>query len=95
MFLMSYVCILIGLNRRKKPSGKMIVLIGLLIPCILAGIRNISVGTDTSGYVLNVYKIAISEQNIIEYFKTVNYWYLIKDYLYLIMYQPHLIIIKQ
>lgn len=84
IFFISYVCVLIGLNIRKKTLGKMIVLIGLLIPCILAGVRNISVGTDTSGYVFNIYNIAISEQNIIEYFKTVNDWYLIKDYLYLI-----------
>lgn len=43
---------------KKKVFGYFLLAIAILIPCILAGCRDLSIGTDTSFYVRNYFRIA-------------------------------------
>lgn len=46
---------------------------GILLPCILAGIRDISVGSDTSGYAYNLYQTASQSSTLKEYYSSTFY----------------------
>lgn len=85
VFLSSIIFVSLGAKNEGKGIGKLLVFLGLCIPCVLAGIRDLSVGTDTNGYIYNVFKIAQGNNNIFDFFKIVYQWYMIKDYLYLIL----------
>ena len=80
-FIVSIIFMLIGF----KFKSKFFVFIGLIIPCICAGLRDVSVGTDTGGYVFNTYNVVYYSSGFKDYLNRVYVWYLITDYLYLII----------
>lgn len=62
---------LIYLSQKKK--NKIFLFLSLLIPCILAGIRNISVGTDVEIYIIPNFNYAKSFLVFKEYLTYMNY----------------------
>lgn len=84
MFLLSLFFMWLGFTFKKNKIIKfLLITIGLLIPCLMAGFRGLSVGTDTNGYVLNLYKNAKSIDHfsgIISFSKRLYYS---TDYIYL------------
>lgn len=83
MFIASLVFVGIGLKNKEKLAGKILVTIGLLLPCILAGLRDVSIGTDTGGYIHNLYQLSKSSNSLFDFFETAHRWYLQSDYIYL------------
>lgn len=57
-------------------------LISILIPSILAGLRDVSIGTDVSGYIESEFNIAIAIDSFKEYFSLI--WKKEKGYLLLV-----------
>lgn len=55
MFLCSLLLIYISYIINNKFIRKLLLLCGLLLPCLLAAFRNLSIGTDTSGYVFRLF----------------------------------------
>lgn len=85
VFLISIFFISLGLKSSKKLSKKILVFIGLLIPCVLAGLRNTTVGTDTGNYVLNLYKIAVNSVSFSSFVDISEKIYYSSDILYLLI----------
>lgn len=85
IFIASLFFIYIGLKINNKIIGKVLVFIGLLIPCAVAGLRNYTVGTDTGGHILNLYKIAGNTFNFNDFQKKAELIYNCKDYIYLFL----------
>lgn len=83
IFAISLLLIFFGLKTKNKIASRILVLIGLLIPCIIAGLRNTTVGTDTGGYITNLYKIAGKSINFNEFIKNADIIYNCKDMIYL------------
>ncbi len=56
-------------NKSNKFNNinKFLFVISLLVPCIIAGARDITVGTDVRGYVLRLSNVVSSSPNIIHY----------------------------
>lgn len=65
--------ILLYLYENKKIKGKFIVVIALLLPCLLAGARDLSVGTDTDWYPKLLFDAANSSDGFKNYFNTIVY----------------------
>lgn len=55
----------------KNETRKILLIIGLLLPCILAGLRDISIGTDVSWYVKKIFDASSSSSNFSEYYNTI------------------------
>lgn len=55
--------------RVKGRVQKVFVIIGILIPCVLAAMRGMSVGSDTSGYPFSLFSIA-TENSFLPYLKS-------------------------
>lgn len=84
MFIISVLLIWIGLNLKQKWARILLVLTGLLVPCIMAGARDISIGSDTRGYIHNLYLLSSKASNLRDFFQTAYLTYAEKDYCYLI-----------
>lgn len=84
-FCLSIVFLNLGLKQKNKKIGLIFEIIGLLIPCILAGMRSINIGTDTKGYPFKLYNYAGEVFSFRELIKFSNKWYLSIDYLYLLI----------
>lgn len=69
--------------KKNKALACLFFIISVLIPCILAALRDISVGTDTKGYISKLYNTASGSDNLIEFFNKADWYYSIKDYGYL------------
>lgn len=63
-------------NKVKKNIFR---IIAIIVPCLLAAMRSVNIGTDTSGYQFNFYLYAKNSANLFEMFK----WVGTKEYLYL------------
>lgn len=85
MFILSIIFLSLGLNYKKRIYGKFLIFIGLLFPCIMAGLRGITVGTDTKGYVLNLYNIAFKMDSFNSLIKMSELIYFSSDKLYLLI----------
>lgn len=83
LFFISLMFLFIGSRTKNKIISLLTTFIGLILPCIIAGLRNSSVGTDTSGYVKKMYELAVGTNSFKEYTEAVYKWYLNKDYFYL------------
>lgn len=83
MFVLSISLISIGLRLKKSPVGKVLEFIGLLLPCVMACLRSINVGTDTKGYIHNLYNLSSGATNFSHFLKISYSWYLQNDVLYL------------
>ena len=84
-FITSILLISIGLKFKSRIVKYIFVFIGLMLPCILAGYRDISIGTDTRGYIYNLYNLASQTNSLTDFFNLAYKWYSQKDYLYLII----------
>lgn len=70
--------------KKNKIVKILIISIALLIPCILAGLRHHSIGTDVEVYVQRLFQCAKNAQNFMEYLKM--HWFLYgKINMYMIM----------
>lgn len=58
----------------NKKIKRIVLFLAVLIPCMLAGLRAISVGTDTQGYISTLYDTASSSSSISEYYKSTFYY---------------------
>lgn len=83
IFFISIFFIVLGLNQKNRKIGLVLELIGLLIPCILAGVRSTDVGTDTSGYPLSLYNFVSEGYSFNQLVDFSNMWYLSADKVYL------------
>ena len=66
-FFISCLCIKMGENNRNKA----IIFIGLLMPCVLSGLRAETIGTDVRGYINPLCKLVYESNSIPEYFQSV------------------------
>ena len=85
VFVLSITLLMAGYKIRNTIFGKILIFTGLLVPCMLAGIRDISIGTDTKGYVYNLYALAKDSNTIRSFFDIAYKWYAEKDYCYLLI----------
>ena len=86
MFFISLFFIWLGLSiKENKMIKKFFIVIGLIIPCLMAGFRGMTVGTDTSGYVWNLYINAKNIKHFSGMISFSNWLYYSKDYLYLLI----------
>lgn len=86
-FILSLICIYIGQKFEESNYSiiaKIFYIIGILIPTILAGIRDYSIGTDVEVYAVPIFKNASEYNSLNDYIS-----YVIasgnKDYLYFVM----------
>ncbi|MCM1234207.1 MAG: EpsG family protein [Ruminococcus flavefaciens] len=68
-FFLSYALLCIGQNKKSELLGKIYIIIALLLPSILAGCRDYSIGTDVLIYGNNWFRYAVNSQSIVEYIK--------------------------
>jgi len=66
-FISSFLIYLYEKNKTKR----MLLIVGLLLPCILAGLRDISIGTDVSWYVKKIFDASVFSNNFRDYFDTI------------------------
>ena len=84
LFTCSLVLMYFGYHIKNKIISSIIIFISLLLPCAIAGLRNISVGTDTKRYILGLYNIVYKSESLNDYINLAYGWK-INDYLYLII----------
>lgn len=53
-------------NKRRSKKTLLLLLVAIFIPCLLAGMRDISVGTDTAGYASKLMNYAMSSSSFAE-----------------------------
>ncbi len=61
-------CIFIANGEKAKKNRKIIVAFGLLLPCLLAGLRARTVGTDVQVYVVPMYEAAMKSSGIRDFY---------------------------
>ncbi|MBR3263912.1 EpsG family protein [Candidatus Saccharibacteria bacterium] len=85
VFAISLALIFEGLKNGKKKKLLSVFLIaaGIILPCLLAAFRNVSIGTDTNGYVSGLFNIAMQTDDLGEYYDSARTWYGISDFIYL------------
>lgn len=86
IFLFSILFINLGYysnGNKKNIIGKFFIILGLLIPCLLASLRAPTVGSDTSGYITGLYKLVSKSNSFFDYCSLGYAWYGLKDYAYL------------
>lgn len=83
MFALSLSLIWIGIKSNNKIIKIILIAAGLLLPCIMAGMRDISIGTDTKGYIHNLYSLSKESKSIFNFYDTAYAWYVERDYAYL------------
>ena len=70
IYLLTFVlsCIFIANGEKAKKNRKIIVAFGLLLPCLLAGLRARTVGTDVRVYVIPMYEAAMEASGIRDFY---------------------------
>ena len=80
-FLISCSLLYIGEKYQKnKLLSYTFIVLGLLLPCTLAGLRNETIGTDVQVYVRPMFEAAINTDKFIDYFN--SSWLVIWRYKY-------------
>lgn len=82
-FFISLLFLYLGIRDKSCKNNKLFIILALMFPCFLAAFRDISIGSDTKGYVYNLFIFAKDSNGLGNFFKTAYAWYLQKDYLYL------------
>lgn len=86
MFCLSLLLINIGLSYdKKKIVSKILIVIGILLPCLLACFRDVTIGTDTNGYIYNLFKSASNASSFSQFCNSANMYFDIQDYGYLLI----------
>ena len=85
--ILSLLCIYFGLRYAAKSKwlGRLLIVAGIVLPCLLAAGRSVEIGTDTNGYISHLFGLAQKTDNIGELFSTANSWYTISDPLYVVL----------
>lgn len=83
MFILSLIFIYFGNINRNKLVKIIFIFLGILLPCLLACFRDITIGKDTSGYILNLFNIAKKGESFNEFYLNAKYYLQIQDYGYL------------
>lgn len=85
-YLLSILFIVVGylINKEQKILKISFIMVGILIPCLLAAFRDVSIGTDTSRYILNLFNVAKKSEDLKTFFLYSSWYFDIKDYGYLI-----------
>lgn len=83
-FLLSLLCIKFSMSIREKNKmiSRIFEIIGILLPCILAALRDYSIGTDIRVYVNSLFQNAKSFSSFISYYRA-NI--VVVDFLYLLI----------
>lgn len=79
-FLLSCFLIWLSEKSRSRYIGKLLALIAILLPCILAGMRADTIGTDVKVYVEPMYNAAKQSTSFSSYLS--QRWYVIWRYMY-------------
>lgn len=72
VFFISTLLLFISNKIENKYLKRIVVVISLLIPCILAGYRNVNIGTDTKTY-KKFFLMCNNADNLIEYYNTCKF----------------------
>lgn len=67
-------------KKKLNKLAKLFLIISLLVTCVIAGARNITVGTDVKGYVVRLVNVANTYSNILSYIRNAN-----SDFLFAIL----------
>ena len=72
-------------NKYKDSSKKyyFFSIISILFPALLAGLRDVNIGTDVKVYVLPSFNIALASHNLSAFFENMKYYNL--DFLFLVL----------
>lgn len=88
VILTSIIFISLGLLSKRKYHNfiyYLFITIGLLLPCIIAGLRNNSIGSDTDFYILGLFEQVSSFSSPINYIKEMSNFWQINDLVYLMV----------
>lgn len=74
VYIVSFVlsCFLLKISESYKKSkgiSAIFVFFAIMVPCLVAGLRLYSIGTDTNGYVKPMFRLAINADNYMRYLK--------------------------
>lgn len=72
-FIIATFFIYFGAKSRKKLNRFILISLAICIPCLLASVRDVSIGTDTSGYVINIYSAAVRSSGLEDFYNTLIY----------------------
>lgn len=82
IFTISLIFIYMAAKIKNKKISLLLSFVGIMLPCILAALRSIDIGTDVQVYVYPLYKTSLKYDNFLTFFK---YPYsTINDVLYLL-----------
>jgi hypothetical protein len=87
-FILSLLLIYLSLkfkNKMNKIANVFLLVLGIILPCILASFRDISIGTDTNLYVRQFFEVSQNSSNIFNYFYNIKIIFGNTDYLYLLI----------
>lgn len=73
-FLISSLFFSIYEKCNSKTIKRIFLIVAILLPCFLAGMRDVSIGADTSGYVSTLFDTAHQSNNIFEYYNSTFYY---------------------
>ena len=85
LFIISLSFIFTGSKIKNKVFSFVFIFTGLMIPCLIAGLRSINVGTDQKIYIKSMYDLAEGQDSFNNYLKIIYLWHHNKDYLYLFL----------
>ena len=66
VFALSCISIAIG-NKKSTKNKTLFILVGILLPCILAGLRKYTIGTDVNVYIKPMFELALKSNNFNEF----------------------------
>lgn len=72
-FILSTVFMYFGEKSKKKIKRFLFISLAICIPCLLAGLRDYTIGTDTAGYVKNIFLAATQSSGIKNFYNTTIY----------------------
>lgn len=78
VYLFGFLFSLLFLYLSQKNVGKirfLLIVLGILIPCVIAGFRDPSIGTDVQVYVKPLFERAQKSTNFLEYYNSNIYYY--------------------
>ena len=69
VFGLSTLCIYLAKTTKNKSIQKLLIIIGLLLPAILAGLRAENIGVDVKSYAISFFERAKQSDSIINFLK--------------------------
>lgn len=85
MFATSLTLMYLGLKSSKKISKRILIFLSLFLPCLMAGLRNVSVGTDTGNYIYNLYSVSRNAKNFSNIWEFIGWTQYKNDLLYIFL----------